>query len=366
MKISCLSENLVKGLNLTSRIVSSHPSLPVLANILLETSKGFLKISSTNLEIGLICKIGAKIEEEGSITILARLFTEYINSLPPGKVNLTLEKNNLHITSGKSEAVICGIPSSEFPLIPKIEKPSLISLNSNTLFEGLALVVFAAALDESRPVLSGVFMNFKDNELKLVATDSYRLSEKIIKLKNKLKEEKKVIVPYRSAQEILRLLAESKGEVEITLDENQILFRLDDIELTSRLIEGNFPAYEQIIPSSSETKVDLAFEEFTSTIKTASLFARESLNNIKLEIRAKGELEISATSSQVGEMKTTLEAKVKGPDAEIAFNAKYLLDVLGALKKDEVSLEVSGKLNPGVIRSKDSPDFLHIIMPLKI
>lgn len=366
MEISCLSENLAKTLNLVSRIIPSHPSLPVLGNLLLETSKGVLKISSTNLEIGLISKVGVKIKKEGRITIPSRLFTEYINSLPEGKIDLFLEKNDLHIISGRSKATIKGISASEFPLIPQPKEPSLVNLPASNLLEGINLVVFAAAFDESRPVLSGVLMSFLDNELKLVATDSYRLSEKKLKLKNKLKEEKRIIVPARAIQELSRLLDEKEGQVEITLGENQIFFHLDDIELTSRLIEGNFPSYEPIIPDHHETKATLSSEEFIRAIKSASLFAQEAANNVKLEIRTKGELEISATTPQVGETQTTLEVKVEGPDAEITFNAKYLLDVLGNLKGKEVSLETSGCLNPGVIRAPQIPSYIHIIMPLKV
>lgn len=364
MKLSCLQENLSKALNITSRIISTRVNLPVLGNILINTEKGRLKLSSTNLEIGLTYIIGSKIEKEGNLTIPARLFTDYINSLPSGKVNLNMTGDDLNLESGKYKATIKGIPASEFPLIPKVEGKPILTLPSKILSEAISLVSFASAIDDSRPVLSGVLLYFTSNKLKIVATDSYRLSEKIIQLKEKVKEEKKIIVPCRTMQELGRIISEEEVDIEIYIGENQILFKMGDIELTSRLIEGNFPSYEQIIPDSWQTKAVVSTSELTNIVKIASLFARETAGSLKLVLKD-NELEVLAATNQVGQTDLVIETKTEGPPLEISFNAKYLLDLLSNLKSKQISLEFSGKVSPGMFKPTPSQEFTHIIMPLK-
>lgn len=366
MKFSCLRENLTKSLNLTSKIIPLKPSLPVLGNLLLETEKGRLKISSTNLEMGIIYKIGAKIEEEGSITIPAKLFTEYINSLPEEKVEIKIKDLDVEINCGNYNAKIKGLAASEFPLIPIIKEEPIIKINPKLFYNNLLYVMFSVSLDESRPILGGVFLDIFKDKIKLVSTDSYRLSEKVIEKKTEVKENINLVVPQRTIQELLRVLSESEEELQISVTEDQILFKTGEIELVSRLIEGKFPAYEQIIPSEWQTKIEAETEKFISAIKTVFLFSKETAGNIKLEALKSNKLIIKSTVTQVGEAQSIVDSKIEGEEIEIAFNAKYLLDVLSTIKSKKVYLEMNGKLNPGVIKPAEEKDYTHIIMPLRI
>lgn len=366
MKIICLKENLSKALSLASKIIPVKPSLPILGNVLLQTEKGMLKISSTNLEIGIICKIGAKINEEGSITVPAKLFTEYINTIPDEKVEISVNDLDIEIVAGKYNAKIKGLPSSDFPLIPLIDvKPSL-KIDANLLAEALPYVSFSVSVDESRPILNGVLFDFFQDKIKLVSTDSYRLSEKIIEVKTDIKENISVVVPQKAVQELLRMLSEINEELEVLLTEEQILFKTTNIELTSRLIEGKYPDYEQIIPESWQTKLTLNRNEFISAIKTVSLFAREAAGNIKLEANKGGGLVVKSMATQIGEAQSIVDAQAEGEEIEIAFNAKYLLDVLNVLESETVVCLLNGSLNPAVIRGETEKDYTHIIMPLRI
>ncbi len=365
MKLSCIQENLNKGLSIIDKIISPRANLPVLNNVLLKTKKGQLELSATNLEIGINKLIGAKIEKEGAITIPAKIFSEYINSLPNKKINLEVKDDNLSISSDKYKATILGISASEFPLIPEIKQKPITSIKPGVLSKGISCVVFAAALDESRPVLSGVFLHFKDKKLKLVATDSYRLAEKTIKLDKNVASEKKVIVPTRTLQEVNRIIMELSEPIDISLTENQILFHMSDTDLVSRLIEGNFPDYRRIIPDSFQTKTKVSTSGFLNMIKTASIFTTTGANNIKLQFKSKGEIIIESSTAQVGENISSIDAEVEGGDGEITFNAKYLLDVLNNIEAEEVILQIKGKLNPGVIKPGGSADYIYVIMPLR-
>ncbi len=365
MKLSCLQEKLNKGLSIVEKVISPRANLPVLSNILIKTKKGQLELSSTNLEIGINKLIGAKIEKEGAITIPAKVFSEYISSLPNKKINIEKKDDSLHISCNKYKATILGISASEFPLIPEIKGKPIISIKPNILKEAISSVVFAAALDESRPVLSGVFLHFKDKELKLVATDSYRLAEKTIKLDKKVSSEKKVIIPTRTLQELNRIISEFSEPVDISITENQILFHMSETNLVSRLIEGSFPDYKRIIPDSFQTKAKVATSGFLNMVKTASIFTTSGANNIKLEFKSKGEIVIESSAAQLGENISSINADVEGGDGEITFNAKYLLDVLNNIKAEEVALQIKGKLNPGVIKAEGSSDYTYVIMPLR-
>jgi DNA polymerase-3 subunit beta len=365
MRLSCLQENLNKGLSIVNKIVPSQASLPVLNNILLKTEKGQLKISATNLEIGINKLIGAKIEKEGAITVPARLFSEYINSLPNEKIDLEVKDNNVNIHCKNYKATILGIDASEFPLIPEIKQKPIISITPELLHKAISCVTFAAAIDESRPVLAGVFLNFKDNQLKLVATDSYRLAEKTIKLDKNVIGEVSIIIPTRTMQELNRILTEVENKVEISVTENQILFKINDTDLISRLIEGSFPDYRRIIPDSFQTKVLVNTTAFNNMVKTASIFSSPSANNIKLQLKSKGELIIQSSAAQIGENVSCLDADISGGDGEITFNAKYLLDVLNNIESEETLLQIRGKLDPGVIKPAGQEDYIYVIMPLR-
>lgn len=366
MKASCLQENLSKAVNVVSRLVSTKGSLEILSHILLQTEQGRIKISATNLEIGVNYKIGAKVEKEGSLTVPARLFSDFINQLPEGKIDLEVKNNTLFSKIGNYESQIKGLSADEFPLIPKIKEKKLFSVDSQKLKEAINMVVFASALDDSRPVLAGVYIKVAKNKLFLVATDSYRLAEKTIDLKESAKTEKEAILPARSLLELSRILEAEEKEVSIYLDDTQIMFETDDFEFTSRLVEGKFPDYKQIIPNDYETKAVFQKSEFNKAVKVVSLFTKDSAGSVNLNIKQKAGIEISSTGSQYGESNAYCEAKVEGKDLEIVFNSKYLLDVLNVLSEGEVSLALSGKLNPGVIKKEKDESYIYVIMPLRV
>ena len=364
MKVSVLKENLAKALSTCGRVVSTRGSLEILSNVMLSTESGRLKISATNLEVGVNYWLGAKVEKEGAITVPARLLTDVVNSLSTEKVELEIEEMNLHVNSQNDKLVIKGISVDEFPLIPSIENTSF-KISSRVLREALNLVNFAAALDEARPVLSGIYFNVDSDKLTLAATDSYRLAEKIVKLDKKITDKYEIIIPARALIELARTLADIDEDIKICIGDNQVLFAASELEFTSRLIEGNFPNYKQIIPETNDTKAIVKASELTSVLKVASLFARESANSVNIFVRSKGKIEVNATSSQIGDSTSVIEAEVSGKDGEISFNSKYILDVLSNIKEERVEFEISGKLNPGVVRPEGSKDYTYIIMPLR-
>lgn len=369
MKISVLQENLNKALLVVSRIVSQRASLPILNNVLINVDKSQLKVSATNLEIGIIYSIGAKIEQSGSVSVPAKLFSELISSLPQDKIQLSEANSNLKIKTIDFESNLNGIDVEEFPVIPEISDSPVFTMDSSPLVNLLSEVVFCASIDESRPVLAGVLFEINKNILKLAATDSYRLSQKITSIKSE--KNLKVILPIRASQEIIRILSSDDDgkEVKVYLNENEAMFEFGKIKLVSRLIEGNFPSYEQIIPQKTDLKVIIDRDQLLGSVKVANLFARESSNAIKMKINEKDLIEISASAAQVGENNSALKAKVTGEAMDININGKYLLDVLNVIKTEKVSLELSGKLNPCMIRphdpKKDQKDTTYIIMPLR-
>jgi DNA polymerase III subunit beta len=370
MKLTVLQENLHKSLQVASRVVSARATLPVLGNVLLKAEEGRLLVSATNLEVGVTSTVGAKIKEPGEITIPAKLLADFVSALPAGKIELELNGDTLQIQSGTASAHMKGIASSEFPLIPQSTEGIKLSLQSNELSKAIAQVSFAASSEESRPVLTGVLLRIGGQQLRLVATDSYRLAERIIALTSKPKQEMNVIIPARALAELGRILSEEEEQIEVVIGENQIHFNAPNTQLTSRLIEGQFPTYEQIIPESFETKSMLETSAFLSAVRMAALFAKESANNIKLEFapaenaQSAGKLTIESATTHLGDTKTVVPTKVEGKDGEISFNARYLQDVLGVVGPN-IQFEMSGKLNPGVIRDAADPNYLHIIMPLR-
>ena len=366
MKISCTQENLNKGLGIVGHMVAGRTTLPVLNNILLKVEKGRLNLAATDLEIGISTWIGAKVDKEGAVTVPARLFTEYVTTNTDKTINLELKETTLRLSSDHFKANIKGIEASEFPLIPEVKEGPKIEIQQADFKDGILKTVFACALDETRPVLSGVYLKIMQNKLKMVATDSYRLAEKTTNLASRVDKQIDFIVPGRTLAEVGRLIDGSLEQVEIMVGENQVQFKLGPTILISRLIEGSFPDYEQIIPKNTITKSVVKNKELQNAIKMASFFARDSANNIKLRLKKPKNLNIIAVSAQLGDNTSELQAEISGEDLEIAFNAKFILDCLNILTSEEVTLELAGSLSPGMLRSKDDKNYLYIIMPLKL
>lgn len=365
MKVTLTQENLAKALTLVGRTVATRATLPVLSNVLLVAADGRLKLSATDLEIGVSTLVGGQVETEGSITVPARLLSDFVSNNRDPKIELSAKETTLHLKSEHFEANINGIEASEFPSIPQIKDQPTISIENKIFTEAIKQVIIAPATDDTRPILAGVLFSFKGDELKLVATDSYRLAEKKITLKKKA-EPAEVIVPSRSLNELLRILtSDNAEEVAVSISENQILFMVGETQIVSRIIEGSFPAYEQIIPKNQPTEAVVDVEEMVGIVKMAALFARESANNIKLTF-SKNQLLAKSMSAQVGENTSTMSAEVTGAEIEIAFNAKYLLDFLGVVGEKNVRISVGDRLSPGMIHPAKATDYLYVIMPLRV
>ncbi len=375
VKVSCLQENLAKGLSIVGRAVATRSTLPVLSDVMLATDGARLKLSATNLEIGIVCWIGAKVEEDGSITVPARLLTDFINSLPPERIDmeLTVRTQTLNLKCARFEANIKGIDAQEFPLIPTAGEDSKISLDPSMLRQMIDQVVFAAATDESRPILTGVLAKFQGEQLTLAAADGFRLSVRTAHLSEPVSEPVTVIVPARALAELARIGVEQEQPIEITITpaRNQALFHMANVDLVSQLIEGNFPDYNQIIPKSYSTRTVVSTSDFLKATKTANIFARDAANIIRLEIVPGGELApgrvtLTATSAEVGDNVGEFDAVIEGEEMEIAFNAKYLIDILSVVDAAQVALETTTSSSPGVIKPIGSEDFTHVIMPMHI
>lgn len=365
MKLSCTQENLSRGLSIVSRSVGTRATLPVLNNILLQTDKGRLKLSATDLEIGIHTWVGAKIDAEGGITVPARLLQDYVNNNTDKTIVLELNGTTLKLESERFKANINGIEASEFPLIPEVKKSVEIDVPTLELSTAINRTIIATAMDESRPVLAGVYFFNKDQEMKVVATDSYRLAEQTITLVAKPEKDFSFIVPQRTIAELSRVLANSGERVKVNPGENQVEFIMEGTILVSRLIEGAFPDYAQIIPKEKKSVIEMPTSEAANAIKMASLFARESANNIKLKITAPDKIEVLATSSQVGSNVSTINGTVKGDNLEIAFNAKFILDCLSVINSEKITLEMINNVSPGVIKGKEA-NYLYVIMPLRV
>lgn len=365
MKLICTKENLKKGLFIVSRVVGSSNPLQVLNNVLIKTDEGRIKLSSTNLEIGVNTWVGGKVEEEGSLTVPARLINEYINNLPTEKVVLeSTENSTLKIESENYHTTIKGLSSDDFPLIPQVENEPFAKIDGAELKAALSESVWAAASNETQPEISGIFMAFEDDHLRIAATDRYRLAERTAKLLEPARGTKEVIIPSRTVGELYKILSAGRGQVEIYFSESQVLFRFDETELISRLIDGQYPDYRQIIPKAFKTEAEVSREELLHALKAASLFAPDS-NNVNLEVKS-GQVVVTASSVGAGENTTQTEAKVTGEDNTAVFNFRYLLDCLNNLSEPKVCLKMINDATAAAITPVGRDNYTYIVMPIKL
>ncbi|MBN1812618.1 MAG: DNA polymerase III subunit beta [Anaerolineae bacterium] len=375
MKVSCLQENLSKGLSIVGRAVSPRSTLPVLGNVLLATDNGRLKLSATNLEVGINCWIGAKVEQEGATTVPARTFIDLVNALPPERVDMELVERTqtLNLHAGRSEANIKGIDAQEFPLVPVPEGEGGILVEPDVLRTAIAQVALAAATDESRPILTGVLAKFEGAQLTLAAADGFRLSVRTVDLPRAVPDPFSIIIPSRALTELGRVSGEQEDPVTITVTptRNQVIFQLTDIVLVSQLIDGNFPDYRQIIPKDRTTHTVVDTAGFLKACKTALIFARDAAHIARLRIKpaselAPGSMIVSATSAETGDDVSELDASIEGEEVEVAFNVRYLIDVLSVAGTPQVGLDTTTSSSPGVIRPIGDADFTHVIMPMHL
>ncbi len=374
MKFISLQENLKKGLNITGHATSKNINLPILNNILIKAYQGDIELISTNLEIGVNYKIRGKVEEEGDFTVDSKLITEYVNLLNSGeKVLIDQKDNELSIECGNYKTKMKGELAKDFPLIPTIPEENPFIFPINDFKKALNNIVFAVSTSENRLELTGVLFSFFDKRLDLAATDSYRLAEKTLKIDGAGESDEdsdkeiKVIVPSKTVQELLRILNNfdnDGGEIKIYLSENQILFTFDSVSLISRLINGHYPDYKQIIPSTSKTKSLIKKSELIRAVKAAALFSKTGVNDIFLQFSS-GKVVVSAFSGASGESLIKLEAKTEGEDNEITINHRYLLDGLNNIDGDFVRIIVLNDNSPCLIKAEKDDDYLYIVMPIK-
>lgn len=365
MELSVTQENLSRALSTVGRVASSKAGLPILSNILLRTDGSRLLVAATNLEIASTYYIGAKVIKQGSLTLPARLLSEFVGSLPKGTIDISVKGTRMTLTSGSYTSVINGIDADEFPELPGIDEAKAVtySIAAVDLKQALGQTIITSSNDSTRPVLTGVYWHSVNGALYLASTDGYRLSERRLM---STKSEIAAIVPTASLQEVLRTMNDSVDEIEVLFDDMQVRFRLGDAEVTSRLIDGNYPDYRQLIPKDSETVVEVASQEFARTVKIASLFARESGGSVTLSAsKETQELSIHSIASELGENTSTATATVT-EDGQITLNSRYVADALSVLDGDTIVFRFSGKLSPCVLTVKEkNPNYTHIIMPLK-
>jgi DNA polymerase-3 subunit beta len=376
MKVTVLQENLARGLSIVSRAVSSRTTLPVLSNILIATDEGRLRLSATNLEMGITCWIAARIDEEGSTTVPSRTLSDLVNTLPGDQVQLTLDvkTQNLHVKGGTSNNDIKCIDAQEFPPLPVPEMDGAVQLNVVDFKEMIHQVAFSASTDEARPVLMGVLMNIEKDKVIMAAADGFRLSVRKAVLSNPAPNPINVIIPARALNELARVATDGEEPIHMVVPKQrgQVLFRVKDVEVVSQLIDGTFPDYQQIIPRNYKSRTLVSTASLLKACKQAEIFAREGSNVARLDIKqSKGEMqpsevEISATSEETGKNETIVEATVDGGSVLIAFNVKFLREALEVIKTPNVALETSAANAPGVVKPVGDENFLHVIMPMHL
>lgn len=375
MRVTVLQENLAHGLSIVSRAVSPRSTLPVLANVLVATDEGRLRLSATNLELGITCWIGAKIAEEGSTTVPARTFTDLVSTLPSDQVEMTLNVRNqkLNVRCASSNTDINCIDAQEFPPMPVPDLAEGVEINVVQLKEMIQQVAFAASADEARPVLTGVLLNAQGNQITLQAADGFRLSIRKAELSASLPHPIKAIIPARALAELARIA--SDGETSVTMvmppGRGQVIFHMKDVELVSQLIEGSYPDLEQVIPRSHQTRTVISTSAILKACKQAEIFAREGSHIARIQItpgadNAPGTVEISGQSEETGFNQTVIDANIEGKQLLIAFNVRFLREVLDVVQTANVILETNIETTPGVFKPAGEDNFLHVIMPMHL
>jgi len=375
MRVTILQENLAHGLSIVSRAVSPRSTLPVLANVLVATDEGRLRLSATNLELGITCWIGAKIVEEGSTTVPARTFNDLIATLPSDLVEMSLNVRNqkLNVRCGSSNTDINCIDSQEFPPMPTPDFTDAVEINVTELKEMIQQVAFAASTDEARPVLTGVLLTAQGNQITLQAADGFRLSIRKAELSSPLPRPIKAIIPARALAELARIASDGESIVTMVLPPNrgQVIFHMKDVELVSQLIEGSYPDLEQVIPRSHQTSTVISTPAILKACKQAEIFAREGTHIARIQItpgtdQQPGTVEISGQSEETGFNQTVIDANIEGNAVLIAFNVRFLREVLDVIKTANVILETNIETTPGVFHPAGEDNFLHVIMPMHL
>ena len=375
MEFKCDKESLHQGVQSVERIVSTRSTLPIIGNILLEVSKSKLKISANNLEIGMEVFIKADAVEEGAVLVPAKIFSGIVSKLPDTEIIVkTVEKGIVKISYKQSNFNINGLPSDEFPTLPKVKDGKTFSIKADLFSEMIGQTAFSVSMSEDKYVLSGVLMEFGKSQvsgdpsnIRMVSTDGYRLSKRASKLETPIAFESSAIVPAKALSEVSRVIqADPSGDVEITLGGDHISFKYKDTLIVSKLIQGQFPDYRQVIPKGSEIKINMNNKVFLSAIERAAVIASSSANIIKIEVKS-SKMHVIASAPDVGNVNEIIEAEVKGGErAIVAFNVRLIIDALKVINEEKIVLELSGPLSPGLMRPVGGDDYTYIIMPIRV
>jgi DNA polymerase-3 subunit beta len=371
MKIICLQENFKKGLNTVQNIIGRNLTLPILNNIFLNTEKKQLKLITTDLEMAITDFIPCKIEKEGGITVPAKILVNFINNLPNKKIEVSVKNNIIYLKCENYKSNIKGLDPKDFPIIPKIKSEPILEIDAFKFKNSLEQIINFVSFSDIRPEITGVFLNFSlDKKIKFVATDSFRLGEKILDVKNsKIKKSglNSIIIPHKTAQELIRIISDQEeGVLKISIENNQALFNLSKTQIISKLIEGNYPSYQQLISQQPETTVLIDREELIKAIKLSSFFSSK-INDVRLRVNPKKSLiEIFSQDIDLGENLSELKGEIKGKDLEIIFNHRYFLDGLNSVKSKKVILGFNGEVSPGTIKPEGDENFIYVIMPIKL
>ena len=374
MRVACQQEDLHRGLSAVSRAVPARSTLPITQHVLVETEDGRVKLSATDAEtIAITFTIPATVAEPGSITMPSRLLSDFVATLPHDEIEMTLAERSrqVSISCARNEASIGGMDPDDFPPIPAVEGSGTIELDPERLRQALDHVVFAAATDDSRPVLTGVHFAISGDGIRLAAADGFRLAVYSLELPDAGAQEREVIVPARALGELARLLGDAGQAVSMTINaaQTQVLFDLGHATLIAQLIQGTFPNYQQLIPSSSTTRTEVSIAEFRRETRIASIFARDGSGIVRLiaspgDNGGPGRLLVTARAEEVGNNQGEIDALVAGDEAKIAFNSRYLMEVLQVLGSDRVAIETTSPSSPGVLRPVGDERYVHVVMPM--
>jgi DNA polymerase-3 subunit beta len=376
MRVSVLQENLAKGLGIVTKAIGSRPALPILNNVLLSAEEGRLKLSATNLELGIVARVGAKVDQEGAITIPAKTFQDFVNNLPPERVDMVLDAKTqtLKITCAGTSANIKGMSADEYPPVPEGDAETGIAIPAEAFHEMIGHTVFAAAKEDNRPILTGISAKIDGSVISLAAADGYRLAIRSTELDTPIDEPVSLIIPAKTLAEVARIISPDDSMVYISIPpgRSQIMFHLNQVDVNSQLIDGTFPNIEQIIPKSHKTSTIVHTQELLRACKRAEIFARDSNKTTRMKVKpgesslVPGIVTVTAQSQEKGDNEGRIDATVSGPELEIALNVDYLLQLLATVKEDQIVIETNEANSPCVLRPVNRNDFTHVIMPMSI
>lgn len=366
MKIICSKENLLAGVQTVQRAVSSKNPLPILSGILLETHEKGLKLAATDLEIGIECIIPVNVVEEGSIVLPAKYFSEIVRRLPDVKIEIESypENNSTIIKYAKSEFNMNGFSAGEFPMLPKVEGNYNYKIKGDLFKNMIRQVIFATSNDENRPIFTGVLLEIDADEIRLITTDTHRLAFRKAMLVNESKEIKQFIIPGKSLSEISRLISGEEENISISFTESQVLFEYDNISFVSRLIEGQYPNYKQVVPNANNAVLRVKTRDFQDSVERASLMADLGNSVIKIKVDS-DKMVINSTAAEIGRVHEEIPIYLQGEETNIAFNAKYILDVLKVIDAEELNIELSGSLSPGIVKPVENENYFYLLLPVR-